>query len=201
MALSKLGIAALSLLGGGGAGYAGTKKGQKFLFGDEGGFDQVSNLQGGQQDLLMQLLGGLGGEGGAQESGLNLLQQLLSGDDEAFSQFEDPFKRQFQQETVPGIAERFAGLGSHGSQNSSAMNLSLGQAGKELSESLASLRGGLQQNALGQLQGLLNTGMRPTFENVYRQPTQGFLGGLLGGAGQGAGQMATQYGMKRLGVG
>jgi len=164
-------------------------------FGTSGGFQQKSMQTPQQQALYSQLMGGLAAP---QASGMEWLQNILSGAPGAFEQFEAPMKRQFEQETVPGIAERFAGLGSHGAQSSSAMQQTMGQAGRELSESLGALRGGLQQNALSQLQGLMSQAYQPTFENIYMQPTQGIFGGLLQGLGQGAGQglgMASAGGM------
>lgn len=154
------------------------------LFGQSGGTEQLSRLSPEQQQLQQQLLGGLGG---AQQSGLGLLQALLSGDESAFQAFEAPMKRQFEQETIPMIAERFAGMGTGGSQSSSAQNLALGQAGRELTENLAQLRGGLQQQALGQLGNMLGMGLSPTMENIYKQPTAGLAGGLATGAGSGLG--------------
>ena len=140
-----------------------------------------------QQQLMKMLSGALGGATG---SGMEWLQQILSGDPEAMAKFEAPMMRQFEQQTVPGIAERFAGAGSGGAMSSSAMNQSMGQAGRELQENLAAMRGGLQQNALTQLQGLLGIGFQPTFENLYTPGTQGFLGGAAQGFAQGAGQAA-----------
>ncbi len=168
------------------------------LFGTPGGFEQISTQTGQQQDLFSQLIAHLGG---AQGAGLDWLTQILSGDEEAFGKFEAPFKRQFEQETIPSIAERFAGLGSHGSQSSSAMQQTLGQSGRELTENLAALRGNLQQNALSQLQGLMGQGFQQTFENVYRQPTQGIVGGALAGIGQGAGLYMGMQGLKGMGIG
>jgi hypothetical protein len=166
------------------------------LGGKKGKFEQVSRLTPEQQNLFSSLLGNVQGP---TTSGLEMLQQLLSGDESAFAKFEAPYKRQFQQEVVPGIMERLAGAGTHGAQSSSALNQSLAQAGRELTEQLASLRGGLQQNALGQLQGLLGQSMQPTFESVYQQPQQGFLGGLLGGAGQGLSQYGALSALSGLG--
>ena len=45
-------------------------------------------------------------------SGSNYLQQLLSNDPQAFQAFEAPYMQNFQQNIVPGIAERFAGAGT-----------------------------------------------------------------------------------------
>jgi len=189
----------LSAAGAGAAGGAASKgQGGNFWTGSQGGFDQVSKLTPEQQQQFGDLLQGIGG---AQGSGMEWLQGILSGDDEAFNKYEAPFKRQFEQETVPGIAERFAGLGSHGAQSSSAMNQTMGQAGRELTENLASLRGNLQQNAMSQLQGLMSTAYQPTFESVYKQPTTGTLGGFGQGLASGAGTMFGLAGLKSLGVG
>jgi hypothetical protein len=165
--------------------------------GTSGGYGQQTIQNPQQQQLMSQLLSGLGG---AQESGMEWLQKMLSGDEGAFSDYEAPFMRQFEQETMPGIAERFAGMGSGGSQNSSAMQQTMAQAGGELSQNLASLRGGLQQNAMGLLQGMMGQGYQPTFENTYQQPTTGIIPGMIQGAGQGVSSYAGMKGMKEMGI-
>ena len=171
-----------------------------FLFGKKEQTQQVPTMSGGQQDLLTQLLQGLSGGGtggGALGGGLQGLQQLLSGDTEAF---EKPLMSQFFQQTVPSIAERFTGMGA-GAQGSSAFTQQLGQAGAGLSEQLGALRGGLQQQGLGQLSGLLGAGLgaRP-FETTFRPGTQGFLGALAPGLGQAAGQVGGFGLLKLLGI-
>lgn len=112
--------------------------------------------QQGFQQLIQQLMGAQGqqtnvGQNPAFQGGQNFLQQLLSGGQGAFEQFEAPYKRQFNEETVPGLATLFAGLGA-GSQSSGAFQRALGQAGSGLSENLANLRGQLQLHALPQAQ-------------------------------------------------
>lgn len=170
------GMALLSALGGLASGFNDNK----------GSMERVPILNEDQQRLLSQMMPHLGR---GQESGLNYINQILSNDPEAMRAFEAPYMRQFQQDIVPAISERFAGMGTGGTLSSSGLDQSLGQAGRELSENLASLRANLKQNALGSLQGLTSQAMRPTFETVYHQPQAGYLGGLLGGLGQGAGQM------------
>ena len=165
----------------------------QFFFGSPGGVEQVDRFTPQQRQQLESQLGGIQQP---TQQGLDYISQLLSGDESAFNQFEAPLKRQFQQETIPGIAERFAGMGSHGAQSSSALNQTLSQAGRELTENLGALRGNLRQGALGQLQGLLGQSMQPSFENVYKQPTQGALGGLLTSLGGGLG---TYAGLRALG--
>ena len=164
--------------------------------GTSGGYKQIGTQNSQQEQLMSQLMQGMGG---AQGAGMDWLQQMLSGDQSAFDAYEAPYKRQFEQETVPGLAERFAGMGSGGSQSSSAFNQTMGQAGSELSENLAALRGGLQQNAMSQLQGMMGQAYKPTFENVYQQPTMGILPGMASsfasGAGQGVGMYAGMNGL------
>jgi len=190
-------MALMSLLGAGASGLGAAASGGG-MFGTPSSFDQISTMNPQQQQMLSQLMPQLmQGQG----MGMDWIQDMLSGDPEALAKFEAPYKRQFEQETVPGIAERFAGMGTGGSQSSSAMNQTMGQAGRELSENLAALKGNLQQSAMGSLQGMMGMGMQPTFQNVYNQPKTGFLGGLAGGLGKGAGQMAGMAGLKALGIG
>jgi len=154
---------------------------------------QFETLTGQQQDFQNMILNMLGGPTGM---GFDFLQQILSGDEDAFKDFEAPIKRQFEQEVVPGIAERFAGMGTGGAQNSSAMQQTMGRAGTELSQNLAQLRSGLKMGALQQLQGLMQPGMQSAFENVYDPGSYGIVGGMLQGAGEGAGQAAGKAGMQ-----
>ena len=155
------------------------------LFGTQGKFSNQDLLNPQQKQLHSEFLNQYGG---AQNAGLQQILSLLNNNPEAFSKFEDPYKRQFQQETVPGLAEQFAGMGSGGSQNSSAFGQALSGAGADLSSNLAALRGQLQNQALGQLQGFQNQAYQPTFQTSYQGPTSGFLSGLFKGAGQGIGQ-------------
>jgi hypothetical protein len=146
-----------------------------------------------QQGYQNQILGGLGP---ATSAGLSNLQGILSNAPGAFEAFEAPFKRQFQQETVPYLAERFSGLGS-GAQSSSAFQQALGQAGAGLSQNLAALRGGLQQNALQSLLGFGTLGMQPSFESIYAKPTPG-AGALFGTSLGQFGAQLLPYGLERL---
>lgn len=138
-------------------------------------------------DFLKQLLGLLGGQGvqGAGQ-GLQHYMDILGGDTSAF---EAPLMRQFNEQIVPGIAERFS---SAGGQRSSAFGQQLGAAGAGLAENLGALRGNLKNQAAGgllsSLQGLGGLGTQNTFENIFRPGTSGFLGQLGQGLGQGIGQ-------------
>lgn len=166
------------------------------LFGKKEQMQQTPTMNPQQQQLLQQLLSGLSGGGfggGAMGTGMQNLSDILSGSPEAFEKFEAPYKTQFEQSTVPKLAEMFSGMGS-GAQGSSAFGQQLGAAGSGLSEQLASLRGGLQQNAMSQLQGMMGQGMGArTFENVYRPGNSGFMGGMGQGLSQGLGMLPFMF--------
>lgn len=111
--------------------------------------------QAGLQQILQQALGGL--------------QQPLGADFEPIAQ---QARTQFEQRTIPTLAERFTAMGG---QRASAFPQALGQAGAGLEEALAGQRAqfGLQQRGL--LQNLLMTGLQPQFETAYMPRTPGFL--------------------------
>jgi hypothetical protein len=165
-----------------------------FLFGGKQHekIKQIPTMSKEQQALFSQLLGGLSGPLG---QGFGNLSQILSGDPEAFKAYEAPAMRQFNQEIVPGIAERFSSLGG-GAQHSSAFGQQMGQAGAALSENLAAQRAGLQQNAMSQLAQLLGIGVgTPTQQTFYTPESRsyGLFGNMFGGAASGFGQGAGMY--------
>ena len=86
------------------------------------------------------------------QSASNYLQDLLNPDSEAMRAYQEPAMRQFQQEIIPGIAERFS-LGNE--KGSSAFQNSLTQAGGNLSAQLNQQRGQQQMQALPLLLQLL----------------------------------------------
>jgi hypothetical protein len=166
-------------------------------------FKQLPTQTAGQSGYLQQLLSLLGGQGQQGTSqALQYLMDMISGNPASYEKFEAPAMRQFNEQIIPGIAERFTGSGS---QRSSGFQQALGSAGAGLEESLASQRGTMQQNSvqalLAALQGLSGQALGTQgFENVYqpkKQKSPGFfeqlLGGLSGGLGTGLG-MATGAG-------
>ena len=130
-------------------------------------------------------------------SGSGYLQGLLNNSPEARADFESPYLNQFKQQILPGIAERFAGMGSGGALSSSAFNQTATQAGSALQNSLAQLRQQIMMQALPQasayaqqpysnLFAALN--VRP-FENVHTPGTPGLFGSVAPGLGSGLGNM------------
>jgi len=167
------------------------------LFGSKDKFKQLSTLDPSQQQALQGILGQLGlmgGQGGAYSGAQNYLSSILSGDPNALAEFEAPYRQQFEQQTIPMLAERFAGAGGGmgGGFSNSGFGQALGGAGAGLQAQLAGLHGALRQNAAGQALGqfnqLANLGLNTrSFENVYQPGSTGLLGGALQGLGAGAG--------------
>jgi len=157
----------------------------RFFLGSPGGIEQVPTVNPQQQQFLEQLLGQLGGPLGM---GIGNLTDILSGRPEAFASFEKPARQAFEQKTIPGIAERFSGVGG---QQSSAFGQQLGQAASDLETNLSAQRSGLQSQALQQLMGLLGQGMQPQFQNYQQEAQPGFLQNLLSAIGSFGGTALT----------
>lgn len=113
--------------------------------------------------------------------GMDWLMSMFN-DPEFFKNFEAPMMRQFNEETVPGLANRFASMGSGGSTGSTAFRNQLGREGGNLQTNIAALRGGMQQQGVNQLfQGAqmpisnyndwLKTMLSPQPNNVYQPPS------------------------------
>ena len=119
---------------------------------------QLQRYNPEQQDWMSQL-GQMGMQG---------LQNPMEG----FEPIAEQAKSQFQQQTVPSLAERFTSLGA-GSQGSSAFQGSLGRAGAGLSRDLAGMGAQYGLQRTNQLQNMMNTALTPQFENMYRPEQSG----------------------------
>lgn len=157
------------------------------------GYSAFSTLNPQQQNIFQSLSGMNLGQNRTFQGGENFLQKLLSGDKETMNQFQAPYLRQFNEQTIPGIAERFSGLGA-GAQSSSAFQQALGGAGADLSERLASLQGQMQLGALPQALGYAQApfqqqrGLLDLNTQGFAQKPQSFLQQLLLSLGQGGSQ-------------
>jgi len=154
-----------------------------FLTGGKDKFQQLSTQSPQQQQFISQIMSALQG-GESNIPGMEWLQSLFSNDPDAFAQYEAPALRQFNEQIIPGIAERFTGMGA-GGRGSSAFNNASAMAGARLSENLAAQRANLRGGAMNQLQGWGQIAQQPQFENIYMRGQPG----LLQSAGQGIGQM------------
>lgn len=174
----------------------------KLFGGGGGGRDKLKKLptmSPQQQQLLNSLLGRINQGGGAGQA-LSTLQSYLN--PQGFDQFSQPYMQQFNEQVIPGIAERFAGAGA---LSSSGFGQALGGAASGLQSQLAQLYSGRQQQAANSLLGFgqnllgqqpfayLNKQRAGTFGQGMGQGLSGALPGLLssllqgniGGGGQG----------------
>jgi hypothetical protein len=152
------------------------------IFGKSPKQKQVPTMTPEQQKLLGQLMQFLqpeGGLGAGFGESTDFLRDLMDPSSEAVERFADPYMRQFEQETVPGLAERFAGAGAMGGGlQSSGFGQSLSAAGGNLQSQLAALKSQLGQQAAGQLMGQYGSmlgqglGARP-FGYTYNQGSPG----------------------------
>lgn len=167
-----------------------TKKGRETLFG--GGMKKIPTMTKEQQALLnqmTQMLGPQGQLGQGYQGALGLQQQLMDPSSEAVNQFAAPYMQQFEQQTIPGLAERFAGMGAMGGGlSSSGFGQSLSSAAGNLQTQLAALKAGLGQNAANSLMqqyGGLSGQALGAQPFGYSKPTQGLLPGFLQAWGSG----------------
>jgi len=145
-----------ALLGRGGTGLGPT----------EAQFKEFERFTPQQQSALSQILSmALGG-----------IQDPTAG----FAPIEERARMQFEERTIPTIAERFTALGG---QRSSAFRQALGQAGAGLESQLGEQRAQFGQQNLAQLLSMLQLGLQPQFERAMIPGGPGFLGSLLQGVG------------------
>jgi hypothetical protein len=137
---------------------------------------------------MMQMLGPEGGLGQGMQSGIDLQRQLMDPSSEAVRQFSDPYIREFEQQTVPGIAERFAGMGGMGGGlSSSGFGQTLSSAGSNLQSQLAQLKAGLGQNAAQSLMnqyGSMAGGAMSAQPFSYMRPQESGGAGMMQAWGQ-----------------
>jgi len=136
--------------------------GQNFLFGVPSSYQQIPKFSQEGMDALSQLL---------KSSSANLQNPT-----QGFEPIKQRALSQYQQQTIPQLAERFAGQNATAS---SGFQGALGGAGTDLAERLASLESeyGLanRRQSLSEFQ----TGVTPQFENLPIGGQQGYLEQIL----------------------
>jgi hypothetical protein len=177
------------------------------LLGGLGGYFTSRNDKMGRQDVqtpeqqqaLSQILSQMGqmqGSGGNYSAANNYLSKLLNRDPETYDRFAAPYLQNFQQNILPMLSERFAGIGGGlggGALSSSGFAQTLGGAGANLQAQLAGLFSNLQQSAASQSMNQYNNlagiglGTR-AFQPTYQPGSTGIAGGLAEGFGQSLGQ-------------
>lgn len=171
----------LGLFGGGGNEYDKLKK-----------FPTMTKEQQSLLNQMMQMLGQEGGLGQGMQGGIDLQRQLMDPNSEAVRQFSDPYMREFEQQTIPGLAERFAGMGGGmgGGMSSSGFGQALSSAGGNLQSQLAQLKASLGQNAAQSLMSQYGNmsgqalSAQPFGYQQPQRPKQGIGEGFLQSWGQ-----------------
>lgn len=175
----------------------------KFLFGQRDKMSQQSNFNPQQQQGFQDYWNNPIQNNPNYQAGSDYLQRLMSNDPQMMQQMQAPYMQNFEQNIVPGIAERFAGMGTGaGALSSSGLYGALGQAGRDLQTQLAGLHSQNQLQGLGQSlnyaqqpysNAMAGFGVRP-FENVYQPGNTGFLGQVGQGFAQGVGLGVNPFG-------
>ena len=141
------------------------------------------------------------------QAGNKYIMDILSQNPEMMQQFEAPYMRQFREQIVPDLAQRFA---SGGSLSSSAFNQSMAHEAGSLSERLAAMRSNLGMTAANEAlaysqvpfqQQLANQGLNlnrmqlalgtPAFGQAVIPGTEGAGTNFSGNLMQGGINMAT----------
>lgn len=141
-----------------------------FLFGSDDKIKKKSNFSPEQSQFFNQFLGqlmglqGQGGQGGGIGQAFNLLQQYLNPESQAYKDFEAPYLNEFNEKTLPGIAEQFAGGAQGGALSSSGFGQALGGAASQYKSNLTGMKQGLQNKNL------------MDFLNLYLNQSQQALG-------------------------
>lgn len=151
--------------------------------------ENVSTLRPEQEALYQQLqqAGLQKGAGGAFGDSADYYRNLLSDNSADYQAFAAPQMRQFNEQTIPGLAEQFAGMGSGGLSSSGFQNAAVG-AGIDLSERLGAIRANLRQAGAQGLQNIGSQGLQNFSQNKVTQPgTEGALPGILGAVGTAVG--------------
>lgn len=159
---------------------------------------RVSTLLPEQQGLFDQLMQALQGQGagGAFGDASDYFRDLLNDNPELMEQFFAPEKRRFNQETIPGLAEQFAGMGA-GNLSSSGFRNAAVNAGTDLSERLGQIRANLKSGAAQGLSNLGGQGLGNYSQDVItQQGTPGFLSTAANALGNAFGQFGGGLGNK-----
>lgn len=172
------------------------------LFGNKG--EQKSSFSKPQKEGINDILQSIKGmRGGAQDvtqnpqfqQGNEFLNSLFN-DPSFFQNIEAPALRQFNEEILPGVANRFASMGSGGSLGSTAFRNQANREAANLAQNLSAQRTGMQMQALPQTYGaaqqpfsnlmqLYAQALGQPVMNQYQPPSAGF-GALAAPFAQGA---------------
>jgi hypothetical protein len=154
------------------------------FFGSEPEMKQVSTLNPQQQGLQRQDIRNTRQMQGGYRNAMGLLEDYLNPESDVYKNFEQPYLNQFNQQTIPQLAERFGGANAMGSGlQTSGFGQSLGSAGANLQTQLAQMKEQYRRQSIGDLlqqyNQATNRGLQQTQENVYQPGTEGWGTPLL----------------------
>ncbi len=158
----------------------------EWLFGSPDKLNKVSTGTPQQESLHGNILSqAMGLSQGGYQNAQDYYNSLFQPGNQAYENFASPFMNQFEEQTLPRIAEQYAGAGA---LSSSGFGQALGGAGAGLQAQLAQLFAQLQSQAAGaqtnQYNQLAQTGLNhQPFAYNQRQGSGGLLAPLLGGIG------------------
>jgi hypothetical protein len=142
----------------------------QFAMGRDPQFLQFSPYTPNQQSAMQQML----------QMGLAGMQQPNT----SFQPIEDYARKQFHEQTIPSLAERFNSAFGQGSYRSSAFPQIMGQQAAGLESQLAAMR---SQHNLGLLpfyQNMAGMGLTPQYESIYAGGGPGTIHAAARGIGQ-----------------
>ncbi len=151
--------------------------------------ENVSTLRPEQEGLYNNAVnaGMAPGAGGSFGDSADYYRNLLSDNPADLDAMVAPEMRRFNQQTIPGLAEQFAGMGSGALDSSGFRNASI-NAGTDLAERIASIRAGIRERGAQGLSNIGQIGLQPYSQNmITEQGSQGILPGLASVAGTAAG--------------
>jgi hypothetical protein len=176
------------------------------LFGGGGQRDSIKKLptkNKGQLSLLDRMITDLT-KGGGYQNAFGMLQGLLDPNSEIYKSFAEPYQQNFEQQTVPRLAEQFAGYGGGmgGGLSSSGFGQALGAAGGNLQAQLAQMMAGLRTNAAQGIMGQANQALSvDPFAYLSRQGSPGGIQSMLAGVAPGLANWGMNYLSNRPGMG
>lgn len=163
-------------------------------YGDNNDVYQQSKLTPQQKKIEQQRLRALTGPGGegAYGQAADYYRDLLDPNSKTAQGMFAPETRRFNEETIPGLAEQFAGMGAGGLSSSGFRNAGVA-AGTDLSERLGAIRANLASQGAAGLVGIGNSALTPTVENLRDTPQSTFGENLAEGIGSAIPSLAQSY--------
>ena len=142
------------------------------LYGTDPKINKLSNFDPYQQAIHQQQGEALQG-GGGYGNLIQQLQSMLDPESDYYKDFENAQMRQFNEEIIPGLGERFAGVGANsGALSSSGFGQALGGAGAQLQSNIGLMKQQGVQNALQKLLGQYEGYQGQTTFDRYEKPGQ-----------------------------